>query len=361
MNNLIHKIVCNTRCLILPCEENKYRPKLLDKKILYWYVALLVVLKLVLFPFFIYLPKTSFFADLTKTSLITLANQARESLGFGALKESPVLNQAALLKANDMLANDYFSHESPQGVTPWHWFEVAGYNYKYAGENLAIGFIESVDVNQAWLNSALHRQNILNPSYKEVGIAVVTGEFQGKEMTVVVQLFGSPQAVAAGAQNQTVPIVENTQKKENQEQTSTETQAQPKEQTEMATQTETAVQEETSTQATPTAIAQGQGGGQVLSAYKVADKKDDFMFKFLSFMTSRYYDLLQKTIYVSLALVALLLINTVIFDVFVYHAYQIQYRDIFLKSLFFCAFLGILLFVDKETVLHIVSDGFVII
>jgi uncharacterized protein YkwD len=369
---MLKTIMQKAMCFILPCEDNKYRPKLLDEKILYCYVALLLVLKLVLVPFFIYLPKTSFFADLTKTSLISLTNQARESLGFSGLKESQVLNQAAFLKAQDMLNNDYFSHNSPQGVTPWHWFETAGYNYKYAGENLAIGFIESTDVNRAWLDSPSHRQNILNPSYKEIGIAVVTGEFQGSETTVVVQLFGSLQS-SAGTQGQPAPVSETNpapniagEEKKTQTEVKTETQkTQTQTQTQTQTTTQTQAQMETKEeffgQSTPTEIVSAQKGGQVLSSSRVADKKDDFMFKFFSFISSGYYDFLQKVIYGSLIFVAFLLIITVIFDVFVYHAYQIQYKDIFFKSLVFCVFLGALLVVDRETVLHLVSHGFVIL
>jgi hypothetical protein len=351
-------------CFILPCEENAYRPKLLDQKILYCYVVLLLALKLAVIPFFVYLPKTSFFADITETSLISLANQARESLGFDVLKENQVLDQAALMKAQDMINNDYFSHQSPKGVTPWHWFDKAGYDYRYAGENLAIGFIESVDVNDAWMESSSHRQNILNPSYKEIGIAVLTGDFEGRETTVVVQLFGSQRPSTAKAQNQSVPVSENSSSSSvagEETQTETENQTKTENQTETEAETQTGTEEETSTPSTTSEVASGQRKGEVLSSFRVADEKDDFMFRFLSFMASGYYDLLQKVIYGSLAFVAFLLINTVVYDIFVYHAYQIQYKDIFFKSLVFCVFLAALLAVDKDWILHLVYDGFTIL
>jgi len=106
------------------------------------------------------------------------------------LAESAKLNQAAQLKAENMVANNYFNHTSPSGISPWYWFTKVGYNYKYAGENLAIGFFDSQEVYQAWLNSPEHRANIVNPNYTEVGTAVLSG-FGSNNTIVVVQEFGS--------------------------------------------------------------------------------------------------------------------------------------------------------------------------
>ena len=54
------------------------------------------------------------------------------------LAKSDMLQEAAEKKAQDMIENNYFAHTSPQGKTPWHWVEESGYDYRYAGENLAI-------------------------------------------------------------------------------------------------------------------------------------------------------------------------------------------------------------------------------
>jgi hypothetical protein len=339
-DNFLHK----TRCLILPCEENKYKPKILSSRFLYGYAISILILKIVVIPLFLYLPTTSFFADITKTSIIQLANNARVSLGFNSLKENQTLNEAALLKAQDMLANDYFAHTSPEGVNPWYWFNKAGYNYRYAGENLAIGFIESEDVNQAWLDSPLHRENILRPEYTDIGIAVLTGDFQGKETTVVVQLFGTQKAVLAAnqAEEQTPVVVQEA------------TNSIPE-----TTKNETATETETTT----TEIASNQNSsGQVLSAYdEVPQKERSFLYNLISFMASNYYDILQKIIYGSLALIGLLFINTVIFDIFIYHSYEIQHKDILVKTLGFCALLALLLAIDKTTIAQVFPRDFFII
>ncbi|GAH47620.1 unnamed protein product, partial [marine sediment metagenome] len=88
-----------------------------------------------------------------------------ESLGLSALRENPQLSKAALLKAQDMLENDYFAHRSPEGITGWYWIKKAGYNYQRAGENLAIAFLDSEEVHKAWNDSSL--QHYLLFQYKE--------------------------------------------------------------------------------------------------------------------------------------------------------------------------------------------------
>jgi len=105
------------------------------------------------------------------------------------------LDAAAKQKAEDMFQNNYFSHFSPTGVSPWYWINKSGYNYHYAGENLAMNFIDSEEVVRAWLNSPGHRENLLNKNYQDIGIAVLPADFskQGINQPIVVQLFGSPQ------------------------------------------------------------------------------------------------------------------------------------------------------------------------
>ena len=69
----------------------------------------------------------------------------------------------------------------------------AGYNYAYAGEDLATGFNSSYSVNNAWLNSPDHKANIMGSHYTNIGVAVVSGEYQGYYQTLVVAMFGSTQ------------------------------------------------------------------------------------------------------------------------------------------------------------------------
>ncbi len=133
------------------------------------------------------------FADVTIQDLLTLVNQERQREGLTPLAENTKLDQAAFLKAQDMISNDYFAHYSPQGTSPWYWFDQAGYYYQYAGENLAMNFFDSQEAVTAWMNSPLHRENILNKNYTETGIAVIKSKTPNsdEEKIILVQTFGS--------------------------------------------------------------------------------------------------------------------------------------------------------------------------
>ena len=124
--------------------------------------------------------------------LVELTNKNRVDRNISELKVNPLLESAAQMKADDMASKGYFAHNTPDGKTPWYWIEKAGYKYLYAGENLAVNFENSEDVENAWMNSEGHRLNILNPRYTEVGIATSTGTYKGRTATFVVQMFASP-------------------------------------------------------------------------------------------------------------------------------------------------------------------------
>ena len=103
--------------------------KFLASKILMYVVVFVLVAKVISVAFLMPLPNNFFFADITRSQLNQLLNQSRESLGLNTLTESDALDQAARLKAQDMVSNDYFAHQSPAGITPWHWFSQVGYIY----------------------------------------------------------------------------------------------------------------------------------------------------------------------------------------------------------------------------------------
>lgn len=130
-------------------------------------------------------------SQISVQKVIDLTNADRAEKGLSILAENDKLKKAAENKANDMILNDYFSHNSPQGVTPWHWMEQEKYDYDYAGENLAMDFTTAEKMNEAWLASPTHRANILNEKYKDIGIAVKEGMINGHSTIDVVQMFGS--------------------------------------------------------------------------------------------------------------------------------------------------------------------------
>ncbi|HWQ60047.1 MAG TPA: CAP domain-containing protein [Candidatus Fimivivens sp.] len=122
---------------------------------------------------------------------ITLANKERSDRGIGTLSENASLDKAAAMKLADMEKNGYFAHTSPQGLTPWSFMDSAGYGYRYAGENLAIHFTDPESEHSAWMKSEKHCQNILDPRYRETGIAVKKIFFEGRETMLVVEMFGT--------------------------------------------------------------------------------------------------------------------------------------------------------------------------
>ena len=150
---------------------------------------------------------TPYVAAVISAVLVDFANQDRTELALTELKVNPVLVAAAQAKADDMAAKSYFAHQSPEGFDSWHWFKEVGYDYKYAGENLAVNFSDSGDVEEAWMASPSHRENIVNPKYTEIGIAVATGTYQGRSTVFAVQMFGMPRAEVQAAKPAASPPV----------------------------------------------------------------------------------------------------------------------------------------------------------
>jgi uncharacterized protein YkwD len=129
---------------------------------------------------------------LTNNSIIYWTNQARKDNGnLAALTENSTLDGTALAKANDMFDKQYFEHTSPSGVTVATQMDAAGYGYIIIGENLALGdFASGKEIVDAWMNSPGHRANILQTHYKEIGVAVKKGTYQGRTVWIAVQHFG---------------------------------------------------------------------------------------------------------------------------------------------------------------------------
>ena len=144
-----------------------------------------------------YLIGTGNLAAVISSVIVDLVNGDRGTNDLGGLTWSPVLAKAAQAKADDMAAKGYFAHVSPEGVNSWYWFRQAGYNFVYAGENLAVDFYDSADVERAWMASPTHRANILNGHYTEIGVATAQGVYQGHLTTFAVQMFGQPAKATA--------------------------------------------------------------------------------------------------------------------------------------------------------------------
>ncbi|MDO8512766.1 MAG: CAP domain-containing protein [bacterium] len=204
--SIVQKACLHSVGLVVPVKHNKYRPYLLRHPVLATLSFLLIATKVATIGIFALTPETAYLSTITSPFLIELTNNARRDASIPSLTPNGLLQRSAQKKGEDMLKNDYFAHTSPAGATPWKWFDVAGYDYVYAGENLAIDFSTAEGVHEAWMNSPGHRANILNPRYRDIGIAVVSGEFQGRTTTIIVQHFGSLTTEISKAPTATLPI-----------------------------------------------------------------------------------------------------------------------------------------------------------
>ncbi len=187
--------------------SNKHHPKHFAK--VYW--PYLPVIAVVVFGMFfggvnpksrVNNPATLAYAtEMSVGGLLSHTNQQRASNGLGALTLNSKLNSSAQAKANDMVAVDYWSHNTPSGQEPWVFFDAAGYDYQKAGENLAYGFGTSSETIVGWMNSPSHRANILDTSYTEVGFGFTNGpNFVGTgEETIVVAHYAKPMNAPAPA------------------------------------------------------------------------------------------------------------------------------------------------------------------
>lgn len=130
-------------------------------------------------------------SEITADKVLEYVNEARVEASVVDLVANEKLMSVAQDKLNDIIENNYFAHTSPDGKTPWFWFGKNGYDYQYAGENLAINFLTAESQHKAWMESATHRKNILNPKFREIGIAIGAGEIDGQTSIITVQEFGT--------------------------------------------------------------------------------------------------------------------------------------------------------------------------
>lgn len=132
-------------------------------------------------------------AILSRQGVIEWTNAQRKKYGLSLFKENSKLKAMAQAKVEDMFQNQYFSHNSLSGEGVGDLAKDFGYEFLSIGENLAMGnFPDDEDLVEAWMASPGHRENILNPSYQEIGVAVQKGIFNGELVWLAVQHFGLP-------------------------------------------------------------------------------------------------------------------------------------------------------------------------
>lgn len=321
---IFEKITVSAKTFFFGCEENGYRARIFGGNFLIFFLFAIVAVKCAFGLFSAYFPNNIFFADVTKTALIQLTNKERESLGLAPLNESPALDRAAFFKARDMLAKEYFAHQSPDGITPWYWFKQSNYPYKYAGENLAIGFIESEEVNNAWLESPAHKANIINAKYREIGIAVLRGNFQGNVTTLVVQMFGTKNASLKGKDS-----------------------SKPAATLLKTPETNVAAPFAATIEMPATRVM----GASTVSSYAAPDSK---AYRLVNFIATRYFDAAQALIYWSLIFIIVLLVAN-----FALKA-DFQHKDLLFKAAGFIALMAMFAAIDRQMMIMLIPHAFTV-
>lgn len=125
--------------------------------------------------------KNLVYSDL-RLKVLNQINDIRTSTWLQTLQLDDDLNLVAEVFVRYLARTNDFAHETQDGIDFQDRIRTSGYGFALAWENLAKGYTDIQDLILAWMVSPLHRDNILNPKFKDMGIAYKNG--------YRVQLFG---------------------------------------------------------------------------------------------------------------------------------------------------------------------------
>lgn len=182
--------------LFIPHRGNDYQPHLLHHKRVWFYGIFLTALKIIVLALVLLAPEQAWLSGdalaRQADNIIVLTNELRIKNNLPALNVNLILDNSANLKAQDMNANNYFSHTDKLGRGLDYYLKQVGYKYNFAGENLAVGYVDARSVVRAWQKSPTHYANLVDTDFKELGIGIVNGQYQGAPASFIVSHFGSP-------------------------------------------------------------------------------------------------------------------------------------------------------------------------
>lgn len=113
--------------------------------------------------------------DSWQYEVFDMLNEIRRENGLDEFIWNADLEPVARAHGEDMVNRSYFSHDDPEGNTPFDRMRMNGIEYSFAAENLAAGQPSPESVVKAWMESDGHRENILSPDLKECAVAFVRG------------------------------------------------------------------------------------------------------------------------------------------------------------------------------------------
>lgn len=290
--------------LFVPSEKNNLRAKALHHDFLTFYLLIaLVMVFLTKGPLEQFRNVLGYATDINIPKLYQLTNDERQKNNLPQLTYNDELSQAAYKKAQNMFEKNYWAHYAPDGTTPWNFILASGYQYEFAGENLAKNFLFSQNVVDAWMNSSTHRDNLLRREFTDIGFAVVNGVLNGEQTTLVVQMFGKPIGSLAQAAPQTPQATSSGETKE----------------------------------AAPTIIPIANSNGLVLAQQQIKPKINLFNISF-------------NTTFIFLSLL-LIVLATDFYFASKFHVIRFHSKNIAHFIFLFTIFLGLLLFLTKGVIL----------
>ncbi len=112
--------------------------------------------------------------------VVELVNEARWANGqLPPLKAVDLLHNSSQTHSDNMANRNFFAHcDLDTGDSPWDRMIDAGYNYNWAGENIAAGYGTPTEVMNGWMGSSGHRANILSSNFRELGVGYA---YQGSD------------------------------------------------------------------------------------------------------------------------------------------------------------------------------------
>ncbi len=178
----------------IPHEENDYHPHFLHTKRHLMYGGVFVAMKLLLVGFSVLVPQEVYVTEGVmaeeQRQLTRYTNELRAEQGLNTLDERTPLLISSADKAQHMSDFSYFAHVGPDGRNLKSFLLGANYDYQVGGENLAMGFASPREIVDAWIDSPTHYANLVDPKYRDIGISLRDGTFDGFPTIYVAQHFG---------------------------------------------------------------------------------------------------------------------------------------------------------------------------
>lgn len=198
----------------VPHAENNYHPQIFHSKRAIFYSLFFIAIKAFVIGFSVFLPFEAYMASDVLTAqankILALTNDVRVKEGIPTLDRVVLLDQTASARALDMAENGYFSHAGPDGHTFAYFMKATNHRYVTSGENLAMGFQTANEVVDAWIKSPGHYENLIEPEFKEFGIGISEGVYDGASTIFIAEHFGD----LISLQKESVPTTTDTGAKE---------------------------------------------------------------------------------------------------------------------------------------------------